>query len=92
MSVFVCSRVCACVVFVFTTDCVCSGMNWGVNETFECASAYASMCLCFRACVCDCVCVCVRGKSHKRVPADSDHFLCLADPSQSVVSLPCIRK
>ena len=34
----------------------------------------------------------VRGKSHKRVPADSDHFLCLTDPSQLVVSLPCVQK
>ncbi len=28
----------------------------------------------------------------KRVPAGSCHFLCFTDPSQSVVSFPCIRK
>ncbi len=28
----------------------------------------------------------------KRVPAGSCHFLCLTDPSQSVVSIPCVRK
>ncbi len=28
----------------------------------------------------------------KRVPAGSCHFLCLTDPSQSVVSVPCVRK
>ncbi len=28
----------------------------------------------------------------ERVPAGSCHFLCLADPSQSVVSFPCVRK
>ncbi len=34
----------------------------------------------------------VRGKSHERVPAGSDHFLCLTDLSQSVASFPCVRK
>ncbi len=34
----------------------------------------------------------VRGKSHERVPAGSDHFLCLTDPLQLVVSFPCVRK
>ena len=34
----------------------------------------------------------VRGKSHERVPAGSDHFLFLTDLSQSVASFPCVRK
>ncbi len=36
--------------------------------------------------------VCVRGKSHERVPAGSDHFLCFTDLSQSVASFPCVWK
>ncbi len=35
---------------------------------------------------------CVRGKSQERVPAGSDHFLCLTDLSQSIASFPCVRK
>ncbi len=31
-------------------------------------------------------------RATNRVPAGSCHFLCSTDPSQSVVSFPCVRK
>ncbi len=37
--------------------------------------------------------VCVYAvRATERVPAGSCHFPCFTDPSQSVVSFPCIRK
>ncbi len=60
------------------------------------ATGLPSIVGCFASCYCHCTrntgSLLYAVRAIERVPADSCHFSCLTNPSQSVVNFPCVQK